>query len=128
MPWSKNEAGVDEFRLVLNVPSAESLRPANGNTPGPLTLTIDVHTAHLIDQRIHERADLTRIGAQDASRLPVVRGHHVFERVLDVYERHPGNNRAELFLTINFHSLADGIDHRRVEERHRECADALVDD
>src|SRR2546425_3151772 len=109
------------FRGILATGKRKHIRPA-------LTLTIDVHTTHLIDQRIYQRADLTGIGAEDAYLLAVIRGNHVFERVLDVYERHHGNDRAKLLLTVKLHPLADGIDHRRVEQRHGERAAALVDD
>src|SRR5204863_963046 len=91
------------FRGILATGEREHIRPA-------LTLAIDVHTAHLIDQRIHQRADLTRVGAEDAYLLAVVRGHHVFEGVLHVYERHHGNDRTKLFLTVKLHPLAHGID------------------
>src|SRR5947199_4810300 len=155
MPWSENEAGVDEFGLVLDDDRVEQIfaglgllrrhhRADGERTQGiryrqrtfrgilatgewehirpALTLTIDVHPTHLIDQRIHERADLSRIGAEDAYLLAVIRGHHVFERILDVRKRHDGNDGTELFLTVELHPLAHGVNDRRVEQGHGERA------
>ena len=56
------------------VPSAESLRPVNGNTSGAaLASAIDVHPADLVDQGIDQSADPAGIGAEDAHLLAVLR-------------------------------------------------------
>ncbi|MCC2690881.1 MAG: hypothetical protein K0S21_3684, partial [Rhizobiaceae bacterium] len=93
-----------------------------------LALAVDVHPADLIDQWVDQRPDLVRVGAEDADLLAVLGGDDVFQRRLDILERHDRHDRAELLLPVKLHAFLHREHDRRIEQRLGGSAAALVDD
>ena len=109
-----------------SVPSAESLRPVNGNTSGPRW-----HWQLMLTRQTWLTRGSTSAPIRSGSALkmltcwPCSEVMHVVERRLEVVERHHRHHRPELLLAVELHALGHRVDHRRVEQRAGDRAAAL---